>query len=308
MDVAFLSAAALAERTSVDDAIEALEGFLLGGFDPDDDPARTGADVPAGQILLMPAAFGDLAGVKLVSIAPANPECDLPLVQAVYVLLDGGTLTPLATLDGTYLTTFRTSAVSALAARRLARPDSGRLALFGAGVQAWAHARSLSEVLPLRHVDVVGRRRDRVDALVARIRDELGIEAASADAGAVARADVVACCTTAREPLFDGRLLRPGTAVVAIGAYQPDARELDDATLAGASVVVESRGSALREAGDVIQAIRSGAITTDDLICLRELVLGEAGPAEDAVRVFKGTGMSWQDLAVAGLLHRRASG
>lgn len=240
-DVPFLTAEALAGCATVLDAVDALADCLTGGFDPDDDPARAAADVPAGRLLLMPAAFGDLAGVKLVSIAPDNPDRGVPLVQALYVLLDGATLTPLATLDGTYLTTLRTSAVSALAARRLARPESRSLVLFGAGVQAWAHARSLSRVLPLRDVQVVGRDPGRVDALVGRIRDELGLIASAAGPEAVAEADVVACCTTARQPLFAGERLRPGTTVIAIGAYEPDARELDDATLRGATVVVESR-------------------------------------------------------------------
>lgn len=306
MDVPFLSADALATHATVTDAIDALEACLLDGFDPDDDPARTSAAVPAGQLLMMPAAFGEYAGLKLVSIAPGNPDVGKPLVQAMYVLLDGATLTPLATLDGTWLTTFRTSTVSALAARRLARADSRRPVLFGAGVQAWAHARSLSAVLPLRHVDVVGRDRGRVDVLVKQIRNELGISAAPGAPDDVAQADVVACCTTAREPLFTGASLRPGTTVVAIGAYEPDARELDDATVAGATVVIESHGSALREAGDVIMAIESGALSADRLTTMRQLVRGELTPDDDAIRVFKGTGMSWQDLAVAGLLHRRA--
>lgn len=305
MDVPFLSAAALAPHAWVGDAIDALEGCLLEGFDPEDDPARTSTDVPSGQLLLMPAAFGELAGVKLVSIAPGNPHLGRPLVQAMYVLLDGTTLTPIATLDGTYLTTFRTSAVSALAARRLARPDSSRLVVFGAGVQAWAHASSISQVLPVTHVDVVGRSPTRVESIVARIQDELGLTASAAGPDAVAEADVVACCTTAREALFPGDSLRPGTTVVAIGAYQPDARELDSATLRGATVVVESRSSALREAGDVILAIEAGAVAADDLTTLRELVLGDAKVAENSVRVFKGTGMSWQDLAVAARLHHR---
>lgn len=305
MDVPYISAAGLAERASVTDAIAALESCLRNGFDPDDDHARVAFEVPAGQLLLMPAAFGELAGVKLVSIASGNPARELPLVQAVYVLLDGETLTPRAILDGTYLTTFRTSVVSALAASRLAQPDASRLALFGAGVQAWAHARSLCEVLPLRHIDVIGRNPARADALVERIRQELQIAAIRGDEESVSRADVVACCTTARKPLFSGHLLRPGTMVIAIGAYEPGARELDDTTMAGATVVVESRRSALREAGDVILAIESGAIAADDLTTLRELILEDTTPPSTAIRVFKGTGMSWQDLVVAGLLCHR---
>lgn len=308
MDVPFVSAATMAERAHVLEAVDALEDCLRGRFDPEDDLARTGAEVPAGQLLMMPSVLDGAVGLKLVSIAPGNAALEKPLVQGLYVLLDGATLTPRLTLDGTYLTTLRTSAVSALAARHLARPDSSRLVLFGAGAQAWAHAQALTEVLPIRYVDVVGRSPARAEALAARIRDELGVEAATGTERAVAEADVVACCTTAREPLFGGGLLRPGAAVIAIGAYEPDARELDDATMGRATVVVESRSSALREAGDVIQAIAAGVIAERDLVTLRALVRGEVPLSDGAVRVFKGTGMSWQDLSVAGTLQRRLGG
>ncbi len=304
-DLLSVSAATMSELGTVVDAVDALERSLVSGFDPEQDLTRTSAEVPAGLLLMMPTVLGKYAGLKLVSIADGNPALGKPLVQAVYVLMDSATLTPLATFDGTYLTTLRTSAVSALAARHAAKPESSRLVVFGAGVQAWAHVQSLAAMLPLNHVDVVGRTPARTAALVQRIRDELDIEAAAAEADAVAQADVVACCTTAREPLFDGELLRPGTTVIAIGAYEPDARELDDATLSRAVVVVESLASALREAGDVIQAIDSGALKQQDLTTLRELVVGELELPGDAVRVFKGTGMSWQDLSVAGMFHDR---
>ncbi|HET7690855.1 MAG TPA: ornithine cyclodeaminase family protein [Nocardioidaceae bacterium] len=307
MDLPFVPASAMSDLCTTRDAVDALEASLRGGFDPEDDLQRTGAALPAGQFLMMPSALGELAGLKLVSLAPGNPALGRPFVQAIYVLMDGETLTPLATFDGTYLTTLRTAAVSALAARHMARSDASRLAVFGAGVQAWAHVQSFADVLPLRHVDVVGRDTSRATALTQRIRDELGISASPATADAVADADLVACCTTSRAPLFDGSLLKPEATVVAIGAYEPDARELDDTTMARGVVVVESLVSALREAGDVIQAIKAGALEQQELQTLRSLVLGEVTFPEDVVRVFKGTGMSWQDLSVAGLLHSRLS-
>ena len=301
----FVSATAMSQLCTIVDAVDALEESLRSGFDPEQDLMRTLAPVPAGTLLMMPSALGTYAGLKLVSIAPGNPDLGKPLVQAVYVLVDATSLTPLATFDGTYLTNLRTSAVSALAARHLARPGTNRLVVFGAGVQGWAHVQSLSQVLPLQHVDVVGRSPERATALVNRIRSELGIEATVSTPGSVADADAVACCTTARQPLFDGRLLRPGATVVAIGAYEPDARELDDDTLARGIVVIESVASALREAGDVIQGIDAAALDRKDLTTLRDLVCGDVSLSDDAVRVFKGTGMSWQDLSVAGMLYGR---
>jgi ornithine cyclodeaminase len=138
-------------------------------------------------------------------------------------------------------------------------------------------------VRPIEHVDMVGRDGAAVDELVAA-------------------ADVVCCCTTAREPLFDGALVADHATVVAIGSHEPAARETDEALAARATVVVESRTSALREAGDVILAIDAGATTADRLVTLAELVRGEATPAAGRPRLFKSTGMSWEDAVVAGAL------
>jgi ornithine cyclodeaminase/alanine dehydrogenase-like protein (mu-crystallin family) len=118
----------------------------------------------------------------------------------------------------------------------------------------------------------------------------------------VAAADIVCCCTTAREPLFDGAAVPGHATVVAIGSHEPGARETDDALAARATIVVESRTSALREAGDVILAIDSGATTEAELVTLAELVRGEATPAADRPRLFKSTGMAWEDAVVAGAL------
>ena len=125
----------------------------------------------------------------------------------------------------------------------------------------------------------------------------------------MAAADIVCCCTTAREPLFDGALVADHATVVAIGSHEPDARETDDALAARATIVVESRTSALREAGDVIAALAAGAAREDELVTLAELVRGEAEPAPGRPRLFKSTGMSWEDAVVATALmdsHRPA--
>ena len=125
--------------------------------------------------------------------------------------------------------------------------------------------------------------------------------------GALAAADVVVCATSAGGPLFDSALLRDDVVVAAVGSHQPDRRELDAALLARATVVVEDRATALREAGDVVMAIAEGALGSDDLVDLAALLAEGATPPEGAV-VFKGTGMAWQDLVVAAAVHDRLGG
>jgi ornithine cyclodeaminase/alanine dehydrogenase-like protein (mu-crystallin family) len=219
--------------------------------------------------------------VKLVTVGGE------PRIQGVCVVFHGETLAPVALVDGIALTNVRTAAVSALAVRHLAIPDAQRLLVFGRGPQAHAHVEAMRAVRPIELVDMVGRDQARGGV------DEL-----------VAAADVVCCCTTAREPLFDGSLVAGHAVVVAIGSHEPDLRETDDALAARATVVVESRASALREAGDVILAIEAGATSPDELVTLAELVRGDARPDPARPRLFKSTGMSWEDAVIAATLAR----
>ncbi|MEU6713297.1 ornithine cyclodeaminase family protein [Nonomuraea sp. NPDC046802] len=309
----YLDAATLERLVPLGRAVRILEDALRDGLDPEATPQRPVVDLPAGQLLLMPAATRRYAGVKAVSVAPGNPGRGLPRIQGTYLLFDGDTLTPLAAMDGIALTSLRTPAVSALAVRHLADPGGGRLVVFGSGPQAWGHVLALREVRPITEVSVAGRDAGRAEALAARCR-ALGLPAhaltSASDPGAsqvaqtgvhdaVARADLIACCTTAERPLFPGKLARDGVTVVAVGSHEPGARELDGDLVARATVVVEARAAALEEAGDVIIPIRQGTITTGHLAGnLAELVAGAvvAGPGP---RVFKSTGMAWEDLVIA---------
>jgi ornithine cyclodeaminase/alanine dehydrogenase-like protein (mu-crystallin family) len=301
----FVTAADVAALLPPADAVAAIEAALLAGLDPGADPARTVVPLASGQLLLMPSQAPEAAGVKLVTIAPANPGRGLPRIQGVYLLLSADTLTPLALLDGTALTTLRTPAVSVAAVRPALLRDDAPLtvAVFGAGPQAVAHVATLHDVLRGR------RRLARVTYLVRRdpdravpsIPDVATRLATAADHGqrAADEAGVVVCATTAREPLFDGRSLRDDAVVVAVGSHEPDAREVDGALAGWAHVVVEDVPTALREAGDVVQAVREGALAPGDLVPMRDVVTGRVTLAPGRPVLFKSTGMAWEDLVVA---------
>ena len=281
MSLPLLDASAL----GVTAAVDALEAALRGGLDPEADPPRSVIHLEGGgQLLVMPSPAGGRAVVKLVTIGGD------PRVQGICVVFDAATLAPAALVDGIALTNLRTAAVSALAVRHLAVPDARRLVVFGRGPQARAHVEAMRAVRPIEAVEVAGRER-----------------AGEADA-LVAGADIVCCCTTAREPLFDGDAVPAHATVVAIGSHEPDARETDDALARRASVIVESRASALREAGDVVAAIGSGALAAGGLLTLAEVVSGAAVAPAGRPRLFKSTGMSWEDAVVAGALLGPVSG
>ena len=187
-------------------------------------------------MLIMPSAATAHPAVKIVTVGGD------PRIQGLCVAFDGTSLSPAALLDGVAVTKVRTAAVSALAVHHLAAPDAERLLVFGRGPQAEAHVETIRAIRPITHIDIVGR-------------DDHGRHEL------VAAADVICCCTTAREPLFDGGDVADRATVVAIGSHEPAAREVDDTLAARATVVVESTSSALREAGDVILLSAPGRFT-----------------------------------------------
>ncbi len=298
-ELPFIDAGRLSRLLPMPDAIDALE-TAFGAERLPDTPKRTRVDTDAGEVLLMPA-FGDRGvGVKVVTLTPGNPAHGLPFVQAVYALFSPRSQAPEAIIDGAALTALRTGAVSGLATRYLARAEASVLVIFGAGVQADSHLEAIRAVRPVERVAVVSRSPVPAAELADRAR-ALGLSAEVADPDSVRDADVVCTCTTATEPLFDGRLLKDGAHVNAVGAYRPDARELDDETVRRGRLVVETREAALAEAGDLLIPIGAGVISEADIVAdLGEVVRGapvRRGPED--VTVFKSVGVAFEDLVVA---------
>ncbi|HZM80543.1 MAG TPA: hypothetical protein VFC19_32805 [Candidatus Limnocylindrales bacterium] len=293
----FFDAEAIARLVPPPRAVAAIEAALRGGLDPAAGIARASVPLPAGELLLMPAWSASHAGVKLASIAPGNAALGLPRINAVYVLFDGVTLQPVALLDGSALTTLRTPAVSVAAIRSRLGSEPLRLIVFGAGPQGRGHISTLAAVATLSTVDVVVRSPDRVDLAGGPPVNVL--KAGSAEvAEALRAADVVVCATTARQPLFDSALLADRAIVVAIGSHEPHAREVDGQWCRRATVIVEDVATALRECGDVVQAIGEGALSADRLVPLKDAVGGTVDMSNGPL-LFKGSGMAWQDLVVA---------
>lgn len=294
--VAFIDAPELTRRLPMVSAIDALETAFREG-DPSATPVRSSVGTAAGSLLMMPATGPEGTGVKLVTITPDNPSRGRPLIGAVYVLFDPLTQQAEAIFDGAALTALRTGAVSALATRWLARADARRLVLFGAGVQARAHLESIVAVRPIEEVVIVSRSEDRA-ATLAKLAQDHGLISSLGDASSVVDADIICTCTTSAEPLFDGRMLGQGCHVNAVGAYTALTRELDEATVRRAAVVVENRESALTEAGDLLIPFggpvgAAAAIAAD----LSEVVRGKA--IEGEITVFESVGLAFEDLVIA---------
>ncbi|MEU8665466.1 ornithine cyclodeaminase family protein [Streptomyces anulatus] len=289
-------------------AVAAVREALAGGLDPDGDVPRAVVPLAHGQGLLMPSESGGWFGVKIATVAPGNAARGLRRINATYLLHDSATLTPVALLDGVALTTLRTPAVSVAACleRLRALADAGgglRLVVFGAGPQGEGHVAAVRAHAPVADVTVVTRREGPVPDWADR-----RLAAGGGAAASVRRADVVVTATSARRPVFDGRLVRDGAVVLAVGSHEPDARELDSVLMGRATVVVESRATALREAGDVVMAIHEGSLDPDDLVTLADPAGSRGDIPADRPLVVKTCGMGWQDLVVAVAAHLRKEG
>ena len=307
------------ELLDVDQLIAALAGAMADlSAGRASVPNRVGARVPEpdGLLAAMPGyapSAGALAS-KLVTLFPGNAATDLPTHQAVIVVFDPDTGRPEALLDGTAITAIRTAAGSALATRLLARDDSSKLAILGTGVQARAHARAVTRVRPFDELRVAGRDPAKAGALAEELAGELDLEvrAEPTFAAACEGADVVCATTHPVEPVVRHEWLAPGAHVTSVG-FNPQGREVDDATVAAALVVVESREAVLAPdpAGspDLLQPIERGVIEAAHIHAeVGELVEGlkPGRTSADEITLYKSVGVAVQDCAAAALVLQAA--
>lgn len=306
----FITAKELTATLRPRDAVAAVTDALAAGLDPASDPARLVVSLPdgAGQLLSMPSAFRSTTGVKILTAAPENPSRGLPRIQGVYLLFEPATLRLLAGIDGAALTTLRTPAVSVAAVlpalrqrESRVRESRVRVVVFGTGPQGCAHVETLRDVgLDLADITFVarspGRESPLPDATVVLPRES---------GRWVREADIIVCATTSPVPVLDSRDVKQTAIVIAVGSHEPHAREVDAALVGRSQVIVEDIGTAMRECGDVVLAINDGALSESDLIPMADVVRGTV--TLDAARpvLFKGSGMSWQDLVVADAALRR---
>lgn len=259
-------------------------------------------------LLIMPAWTGaddspSFIATKIVSVFPANGAKGLPSVNGTVWLADGATGMPLAVLDGTRLTLWRTAAASALAARYLARKDASRLVMVGCGALAPFMIRAHRAERPIADVALWNHRPAKAHELAAELAAQ-GIPARAVEdlEAAVGEADIVSCATLSQEPLVRGEWLKPGAHLDCVGAFRPSMRETDDACVRRASLFADIKGSAMQEGGDYAMPLASGVIGADAVRAdLFDLVAGNhpGRTAAPEITMFKSVGASLEDLAAA---------
>jgi ornithine cyclodeaminase/alanine dehydrogenase len=277
-------------------------------------PARSTImlDRYSGSISFMPSYLPESGALatKIISIYPRNPEKGLPTTVAWIVVNDPETGMIEALLDGTYLTAMRTGAVTGVAARYLAPKDTRVAAVIGCGVQGKTQAMAVAEACELETIRLFDLSDERMRRFAEEMGPKLGVDIVPSSSGAeaVADADVVVTATTSKNPVLRREWLGDRVHVSAIGAFYPDWRELDTATVSEAKVVVDSREAIMEEAGDILIPISEGAITEDHIHAeLGELVLGrkKGRTPEDGLTVFKSVGLAIQDSSVANLVMKK---
>jgi ornithine cyclodeaminase len=297
--------------------IDALAEAFRGGFHA---PARHlhAIERPGeatATALLMPAwtRFGsgdDFLGAKIVNVFPGNGARGLPAVQGLYVLQSGVTGAPIATLDGTRLTVWRTAAASALAARHLARADAKRLLIVGAGQLAPFLARAHASVRPIKRIALWNHRPAGAHRLAAALGGEgFSTHVVKRLEDGVRDADIISCATLSEAPLIAGAWLESGQHLDLVGAFSMRMREADDAALKRARIFIDTE-AAMSEGGDVALGLESGAIARADVAGdLAALVRGAPGRGgEHEITLFKSVGAAIEDLAAAMLVWRQAGG
>ena len=301
---------------SMDDLIETME-VALADFSSRTviQPVRTVLEVGDRQSFygVMPAWMPSrpALGTKLVTVFESNAARGLPTHLATVLLLDPDTGALLALLDGRYITEARTAAVSAVSVMHLAREEARSLAIIGSGVQARSHLDAIASVRDLRDVRVWSPNRERVEAFVSEMRpgSRARMSAAPSAEAAVADADIVALVTSSQEPVVRSEWIADETHICAVGACRPTHREMDAALVSRADLYVDSREAALVEAGDIVLAIRDGAMGPDHIRAeLGDLVRGAARRhyGRGRVSIFKSLGLAVEDVAAAHLVYERA--
>jgi alanine dehydrogenase len=306
MPTLLLDRSAIKTLIRMSDVINAVEeAFRMCAEGRGNMPAKTYLSVEHGDFRAMPAALPGCAGMKWVNVHPQNQSLGLPSVMAILVYNDPETGYPLAIMDATEITAYRTGAAAAIASKYLARQDSHTVGIIGAGFQAHTQILAHAELFSPISINVFDVSKAAVDRLM-RSLPQFSIKSCSVQEAVAS--DIVCTLTPSRSPVIKREWISAGTHINAIGADAPGKQELDPSILKEAIVVVDD----LRQAstsGEINVPIQKGSYTIREVYgTLAELVVGKKKGRTDnkVITVFDSTGIAVEDIAVAKLLFEKA--
>ncbi|HOV51517.1 MAG TPA: alanine dehydrogenase [Methanothrix sp.] len=314
MEVLWLAEEDVTSLLNMDDAIAAVEKAFA-------DHGRCLTQMPPksylyfskydGDLRAMPAYLEGLeaAGVKIVNVHARNPEIGLPTVMALLVLNSPKTGAPVSIMGATYLTSMRTGAAGAVAAKHLARPKSRVVGLVGAGVQARTQLLGLSKIFEIERVMVSDRSIDNAKSFVEHASKFLDCDYhLTTDAKDACDCDILVTATPARRPVVKESWVKAGTHINAIGADAQGKQELQSSLTRKAKVVVDDIAQAAHS-GEINVPISEGALKPDDIFAqIGEIIVGKkpGRTSEDEITIFDSTGLGIQDVAVGSVVYEKA--
>ncbi|MDK2594073.1 ornithine cyclodeaminase family protein [Pseudoalteromonas obscura] len=258
---------------------------------------------------VLPAWNNDVIGVKAFTYFPENFKQDKASLYSKIMLFSRQTGEPLALIDGTEVTLWRTAAVSALAASYLAKKDAKHIVFFGSGNLAPFMINAHLNVRDYEKVTVVARNPDKAKTLLSVLSAQHGkiqFEFGTACQSLIASADVISCATGSHTPLFDGNWVSPGTHIDLIGNHHKQYRECDTRTVTRSSVYVDSRINVLNEAGELLLPISEGVFSESQVKAeLTELAKSHTyrRASQSEITLFKSVGTALSDLVTAKLVY-----
>jgi alanine dehydrogenase len=306
MSTILLDRNAIKNLIKMPDVIDVVEeAFRMCGEGRGNMPAKTYLSLEHGDFRAMPASLPGSAGVKWVNVHPQNPSHGLPSIMAILVYNDPETGYPLAIMDATEITAFRTGAAAAIASKYLSRRDSHTIGIIGAGFQAHTQILGHAELFNPLSINVFDVSKAAVDRLVQPL-SQFSIRNCSIQD--VVASDIVCTLTPSRSPIIKREWIAAGTHINAVGADAPGKQELDPSIVKEAIVVVDDLEQA-STSGEINVPIRKGAYSISEVYgTLSEIAAGKKKGRTDnsSITVFDSTGIAVEDMAVAKLLFEQA--
>jgi len=306
MPTLFLDRNAVKTLIRMTDVIVVVEGaFRMCGEGKGKMPAKVYLSVEHGDFRAMPAALPGCAGVKWVNVHPGNRSRGLPSIMGILIYSDPETGYPLAIMDATEITAYRTGAAAAVASKYLARPDSHTIGIIGAGFQAHTQILAHAELFNSVSISVFDVSEAAVNGLTHSF-SHFPIRNCSIQEAVAS--DIVCTLTPSRSPIIKKEWIVPGTHINAVGADAPGKQELDPSILKEAVVVVDDIKQA-SGSGEINVPIQKGIYSVGEVYgTLAEVVAGTKKGRVDSrdITVFDSTGIAVEDIAVAKLLFEKA--
>lgn len=310
----YLNQQTIESSITMEEMINAMEeAYLIYADKNYQMPTRMQVQQDTNTMILMPCITDQAIATKLLTSFPENK--DKPVIQGLVILNDSQNGEVLAIMDGNFITGFRTGALGGAAVRRLAKPDAERLAVIGAGVQGFYQTLAACAARDFKEIYITNRTYEKLEPLIERLYerlpDDIAIYPCHSAEEAIQHADVVITATSSHDPVLpDDQELLKGKLIVGIGSFQPSMREFPQQLYALCDHFFVDSEDAMKECGDVIQAVESNWFVKEDIHEFSDVVQINSFDAGEYWRnnpegsvVFKSTGMGLFDVVAANVIH-----